>query len=146
MSYLKAGGVERLQLPSDPQYWVEMKLRASYGDKLAAQQSMFSSVDLAAAAAANGGGMPTALETAGYFRCILARLITKWNLTDHEDQPLPITEETIGWLEDEDGEFLQQAARSRLAGRPKAAELPFVKASSQLLRATELEAPKRRRR
>jgi hypothetical protein len=133
LSYLKAHGSERLTLPSDPEFWVEMKLKGTYGDKLAAQQAIMKGVDIVAVANAvesgNGTGAVTEVESAAFFQVVLLRLITAWNLTDLDGQELPITGETIGLLDDEDGEFLQREARKRLAGRPKAAAVPLGKRS-----------------
>src|SRR5262245_55267459 len=122
MPYLKASEVDRLTLPSDPDYWVEMKRTASYGDKLAAQEAMLrvSHVDLDAVPGEKvhlvqggseaGRGVLTETETGAYFRTLLVRLITAWNLTDGGDRPLPVDEASVELLDSADGEFLQAAA------------------------------------
>jgi hypothetical protein len=146
LTYLKTVATDRLMLPSDPEYWVEMRQKVTYGAKLAAQQSMMGSVDLRSFdPGASNGAAVTALETAAYFARLLVAMVADWNLTDLDGNKLDVTEASIKLLEDEDGEFLQTEVRKRLAGRPKERELPLGKPSSQLARALELETPKRKR-
>lgn len=132
MPYLKAQASDRLTLPSDPEFWVEMKRRPAYADTLAAQQSVIGEIDLAQVASGNGHapGFMFTPEMATYTRTLLLRLITAWNLTDMEDRPLEITRENLEQLEYQDGEFLAWQAMARLKGRPEAAAVPFGKQSS----------------
>ena len=131
MTYFKASGVERLTLPSDSDYWVEMKNKLSYGDRLAAQEAM-----IKVSASPNGldseeQQVVTELETGTYFTTLLCRSIVRWNIDDEDGRVLDVTEEAIARLDDEDGEFLLAQARKRLKTRPKAAELPFGQRSPQ---------------
>lgn len=142
MPYKKRGAPSRLNLPSDPDYWVVMKARPSFGDKSAAQSAM---VDITQVAdektvpkakrkklvvdKATGAGVLTEVETQAYFSTLLSRLIIEWNLTDERDKVLPITVEAIDELEPEDGDFLVKEAQERLKGRPVTEEGPFEKPS-----------------
>jgi glutaredoxin 2 len=133
--YIRKERTTRLSLPSDADYWVEMKDRASYGDKLAAQNSMLqvSQVDLALVEKAHmveadiesGRGVLTEIEVDAFFKTLLRRLITDWNLDAEDGRIVPITLDAIEHLDSEDGEFLMTAARRRLSGRRAADERPF---------------------
>jgi len=134
MSYLKATATERLQLPSDPDYWVEMKLKASHGDASHAQRAMaqVTSVDLMAVDPRKAAqvvpdedkerGVLTEIDIAAYSHALLERLIVDWNLTDLDERKLPITAASMELLDQEDGEYLSKEARKRLKRRKG----PFV--------------------
>lgn len=137
MPYIRKERTDRLSLPSDANYWVELKDRASYGDKMAAQKAMLqiSQVDLAMvppekahmveADIESGRGVLTEIEIDAFFKTLLYRLIVAWNLDAEDGQIVPITPQAIEHLESEDGEFLMTAARRRLNGRRPADERPF---------------------
>jgi hypothetical protein len=141
MPQLKSSGTDRLILPSDPEAWVEMKSKASWGDKTAAQNAMMkiSQVDLAQVDPAkahlieadmeSGRGVLTEIETGAFFGTLLERLIVAWNFTDENDHPLPVSIENLEMLEAEDGDFLMAEARKRLGQRPKVIEGPFERRS-----------------
>jgi hypothetical protein len=141
MAYLKTQGVDRLTLPSDPEYWVELKAKATYGDTIAAYRAMFNTniVDLRnvpedkiAKVQANPGdttGIITESELDTYYKILISRLIVNWNLTDENERPLPINPETIELLDPEDGSFLQKEAQKRIQGRSAEAEGPLGKPS-----------------
>lgn len=115
MPYLKSSAAEtdRLTLPSDGDYWVDMKKRAAYGDSLAAQSAMVK-------IETNGNGQAKVSEpdSAASVRTLVARLIVDWNLDDEQGQKLPITPETIELLDSRDGNFLAEEANKRVGGRP----------------------------
>jgi hypothetical protein len=138
MPYLKAAEVERLTLPSDPEYWVELKCTATYADRKAAQTAMLemAPVDVANLTPdearlvtnvdqASGRGVLTRVQVAAYDATLLLRLLVRWNLTDENGQELPITQDSINRLAGEDGEFLEIEARKRLRGRTQEQEGPF---------------------
>ena len=144
MPYQKAdrAGTTRLTLPSDPDYWVEMKNRPGFGDKGAADGAVMQITQVSDANKvpkakrsnlvvdkASGQGVLTEFEMQAYYTTLLTRLIVSWNLTDLYDKVLPINAETIDELEPQDGDFLVAEARKRLAGRPKEQEAPFEKPS-----------------
>jgi hypothetical protein len=138
MPYIKQAGTDRLTLPSAPDYYVLMKSKATYADKLASQKAMMqvSQVDLATLDPAkahlveadmeSGRGVLTEIEIDAFFKTLLERLIVSWNIDGEDGEVLPITQETIGQLDPDDGDFLTAAARKRLGGRPSAADRPFV--------------------
>jgi hypothetical protein len=155
MPYVRNTGHQRLKLPSDPEYWVEMKDQAREGDAEAAQAAMMEvTVDLVEAARSvadgNGNGVasmkPSKVEMGAYNKTLALRLITAWNLTDERDEPLPIDLEGWDWIDPEDAKFLKEEAQKRLRRRPPAEQRPFENPSSQLLRVTELPTGKRTRR
>jgi len=133
MPQLRGPGVDRLVLPSDPQAWVDMKLRASYGDRTAAQEAMVNvSVRQAGANGrsqgrrnqmvtidqGSGQQLLTEFETQAYFLTLLQRLIVDWNFTDEFGAPLPINRANLELLDAEDGDFLEAEAKARIGGRP----------------------------
>lgn len=141
MPQLRDHGTDRLVLPSDPSAWVDMKRRASYGDKSAAQDSMMkiTHVDAAklngkrrdqAVIVDGGRAMLTEFETAAYMMTLLERLIVAWNFTDELGHTLPIVRANLERLDDEDGEFLQAEARARIGGRPTDQQVPSSTPSS----------------
>lgn len=143
MPYIRKERTDTVQLPSNPDYHVEMKDRASYGDKMAAQRAMLqiSQVDLAMvppekahmveADIESGRGVLTEIEIDAFFKTLLHRLIVSWNLDAEDGQIVPITPQAIEMLESEDGEFLMTHARRRLNGRRPADERPFDGPSPQ---------------
>lgn len=121
--------VERLHLPSDPAYWVDMKTKATRGDRLAAQEAMFKvknvklrnltpeemeQVETDPEDPTAQRGMLTQYRTKAYFDMWMVRLIVEWNLDDEAGNILPITAEVLDGLEAEDDEFLQEAAKKRM--------------------------------
>lgn len=137
MPYLMKSESDRIALPSDPAYWVEMRRTARYGDKLAGQRAMLqvTQVNLAMVDPAkahmveadpeSGRGVLTEIEVDAFYSAILERLITAWNLDGEDGELLPITVDNIKQLNPDDGDFLAAAARKRLGGRPATAEAPF---------------------
>lgn len=146
MPQLRAPGVDRLSLPSDPEAWVDMKQRASYGDRSAAQEAMVNvSIRQAGGhgrsngrkrnqmvfAAEGGQEVLNEFETQAYMATLLCRLITDWNMTDERGEPLAITRANLELLDAVDGEFLEQEARVRMGGRPADQQGPSKTPSSQ---------------
>jgi hypothetical protein len=122
MGYLSANTNEtdRLELPSDPQFYVLMKVRPSYGDKLAAQ-----SATVTMQTGPNGASATAEVNTAAYVRTLITRLVVEWNLTDADEQPLPITVDMIERLHPEDGDFLATEATKRVGERDEVQAGPF---------------------
>lgn len=123
MPYIKAGTGEtdRLTLPSDGEFWVAMKRRATYGDQLAAQASV---VKLES----NGNGTVATepnLDTSAYVRTLVSRLVVDWNLDDEQGQKLPISPETVEMLDPRDGDFLASEANKRVGERTDDKQGPF---------------------
>lgn len=137
MPYVGVVKTDRLVLPSNPDYWVEMKARPTYGDRQAAQKAMLrvSQVDLASvppekmasveADPESGRGVLTEIEVNAFFETYLTHLITDWNLDLANGERLPITTASLALLDDQDGDFLMAQARLRLAKRPRVVEGPF---------------------
>ena len=117
MAYLNTPEVDELQLPSDPAFVVKMKRRASFGDQRHAQSAMLR---------INGQtGQVSDPEWGAYIGALLPRLIVEWNLTDENDQPLPITATSIDQLDPEDGRFLTVEATKRTGQAGAASSGPF---------------------
>jgi len=134
MGYLKTPGSDQLTLPSDPAYWVRMKQRASWGDSSAAQSAMVKLAPTQGGTNGNGAAPMEVLnevELKAYLHTLVVRLVVDWNLTDDQDRPLPISLETVGQLNPEDGDFLALEAQKRLGGRPAAQQVPFENPSGQ---------------
>lgn len=157
MPQLRAPGVDRLTLPSDPEAWVEMKTFATFGDKTAAQEAMVNvtAMQPGMPSARNGrkgkkgqmvlsgGGQQflTEYEVSAYFMALLERVIVNWNFTDEHGNALPITREHLEMLDAVDGEFLHDEAERRLGGRPADQQGPS-KTPSSLLSPAVAASPK----
>lgn len=117
MGYQKPNEVDELSLPSDPSFVVKMKRRASFGDQRAAQSAMIK---------VNGQtGQVSDVEWTAYVGALLPRLIVSWNVTDENDQLLPINAATIDNLDAEDGTFLTNEAVKRTGQGGVAQSGPF---------------------
>jgi hypothetical protein len=140
MPRLRAPGTERLALPSDPEAWVEMKMRATFGDVSHAQKATLE-ITTEDARQINGARRGRAIvqgplaitpdfDGGAYLPALLERMIVAWNYTDDLDQPLPITRANLALLDAEDAEFLQAEAQRRAGGRPQDQQDPSRKPSS----------------
>lgn len=87
MGYLKEVQTQKIKLPSNPEYWVEVKVDARYGD-------------IMRAGAVKKDGTPDMIASS---QGVLLQMITDWNLTDEKDEKLEITLENIYKLEPKDG-------------------------------------------
>ena len=121
MSYLKASEVDTLTLPSDSAYFVKMRRRIKWGAISKAQSAMLK-VDV-------GSAQLTDVEMGAGMNYLIAGAVVEWNLTDANEQVLPITPESIDELEPEDGQFLMLEASKRMAVRKPEAEAPFASPS-----------------
>lgn len=122
MPYLKSGqnATDRLRMPSDSGYWVDMKRHAEYGDQLTAQAAM-----MKIEANGNGQAIVSDPDTAASVRMLIANLVVDWNLDDENGQKLPITPQIIDKLDPRDGDFLATEANKRVGGRPDEKQIPF---------------------
>src|SRR5437899_1577801 len=104
MGYLKIVESEQLSLPSNPDYWVKMKSKASYADTSAAQAAMLKIVPegrkVEVALKQGNGAIPpgvtsesvlTEIEMDAYLHTLIARMVIEWNLTDEKERPLSIS-------------------------------------------------------
>lgn len=130
MAYLKAGTVTRVTLPSNSEYWVELKSKLSYGDALAAQKALLN-IEAVEQLDTEERDMVTKLESDTYFTTLLLRAIVRWNLDDEDGSTWEITAENIARLENEDGQELIRHARELMRRRPRAQEIPFDRRSRQ---------------
>lgn len=132
MSYQKDPETDQLHLPSDGQWWVKMKRKATFGDEEAAKGSM-----IKISAAVPNGHQPTKedvisqTEVAAFSVMLISRLVVEWNLTDQKEAILPITPANVALLDAEDGNFLDDEAMKRIGRRPAAEQPPFKKPSGQ---------------
>lgn len=130
MAYLKSAGVTRVTLPSNPEYWVELKSKLSYGDALAAQKALLN-VEAVEQLDTDEHDVVTKLESDTYFTTLLLRAIVRWNLDDEDGSTWEVTAENIARLENEDGQELIRHARELMRRRPKAKEIPFDQRSRE---------------
>lgn len=142
MGYYKPAATDLLKLPTNPDYWVQMKRRATWGDDQAANAAM---VNMSIEITGNGSAPApiSEMELAAHGRTLVRRLVVEWNLTDENDKPVAITDEALDLLEAEDGQFLLAEAQKRLKVRPKEQESPFETRSSQGSGGTRSSTPKR---
>jgi len=150
MPYVKTGAT-RHNLPTDPQYWVELRDHGRAGDRRVASEA--STVRYVAALneispedwhyvvdRTDDGerGLVVRRNVEEYNRQLMAQRIVRWNLTDENDQPLPVTPESMDLLEPEDWDFLWVKIE---AGRPKEEEGPFVEPSNPSSEESEQTTP-----
>ena len=86
MGYFKEQKVERIALPTNPEYWVDVVDDLKYGDI-----KKWMNVDTT--------GKPEFTTTGDRF---LISVIKAWNLDDEQGNILPITLESINQLEQDD--------------------------------------------
>lgn len=141
MPYLRDQPTDRLTLPSNPSYWVEMKQRASYGDVSAAQKATLE-ITTSDVRQLNGARRSRAIvqgavaitpdfDGGAYLPALISRLVVRWNLDGPGGELLDITPENVKLLDGEDGEFLQQEAQRRAGGREPDQQDPSRKLSSE---------------
>ena len=141
MPYRRGSEPERLPLPSNPEYWVDMKRRPTRGDRMAAQDALISVVNIDTRGLTaeemrrierdpddqdTTRGLLTDYRYKAYLDTWLLRLISAWNIDRsildpaYEGEEIaPITQAAIDALDDEDGQFLLHHARKRMkANRP----------------------------
>lgn len=132
MGYLSSPETDRLPLPSNNEYFVLMKRKATFGDGEAAKGSM-----IKISQAAPNGHTPTAAdmvteaEISAYNTVLISRLVVEWNITDQAERVVPITPAMVELLEPEDGDFLAAEAMKRLGRRPESEQAPFGKRSGR---------------
>jgi hypothetical protein len=126
MAYLKPVETDEVRLPSDPAtYFVRLKKRATYGDQLAGQSAMLQFDP-------SNPGAPSRMDWSSYIRALAVSLIVEWNLTDENDQLLPVSAASLDRLSAEDGEFLAAAITERAKTRAVEQERPFALPLSKL--------------
>lgn len=140
MSYVKAG-TTRYTLPSDPEFWVELRERSRAGDRRAANEA--STVRYLAPLneirpedwhyvvdRTDDGekGLVVKRNIDEYNRVLMARRIVAWNLTGEDGEQLPVTPDTVDLLEVEDWDFLWAKLDAEV--RPKEQEGPFDEPSN----------------
>src|SRR6266571_8968234 len=99
MPYLSAAETDQLSLPSNAEFWVKMKRRASYGDGEAAKGAIVK-ISRTAPVAKNGrqaqaGAVVTEAEVSAYNTMLTSRVVVEWNLTDSTDHVMAITPENV---------------------------------------------------
>lgn len=125
MGYLKPRELEELPLPSDPSYKVWVKRRPTWGDKALVRANFLKPMIGA------DGEMGADMDMYEYWMRMTVAMIDHWNLTDEDDQPLPVTAESLAQLYPEDGDFLRAQAEERMsAKRPESEEAPLGSTST----------------
>lgn len=159
MPYVKPQDTDLLKLPSDPDYWVRMRKHIGWSTRIDSQDSMLRltvsssgedeeerpnrAARRQSKKNGNGAAAPATQQVVGrsewaaYIKTLIIGCITEWNLTDENDVLLPIAEESLAYLEDEDGEFLSDEAQKRSEMRAKKKQGPFGPPSPQPLSTTK---------
>ncbi len=118
MPYIKPTESDEISLPSDPAYKIRLKKRSTFGDQLAVQRAM-SKIEGGAVVGIDGGWVDG-------LHSLAVAMIVSWNLTDENDQPLPITPASLALLSPEDGAFLIAEVTKRSQTRAVEQERPFA--------------------
>jgi hypothetical protein len=105
MGYVKASTTTRYTLPSDSNYYVELKDRIFYGDLKAASRS---------AIKIGPGGKPEVDNEAMTDNLMLA-YIAGWSIDDDAGNVLPLTPASLNSLVDEDANFLSEIIGNKRA-------------------------------
>lgn len=121
MSYLKTVAIDTLPLPSNPDFHVRMRARATWGIERKIQEAMVSVDEIQP-----GSPITPRMKVEGAATTLMLALLVDWNLTDENDQPLPLTAENLDELAPEDGQFIAAEAGKRLALRGVAQEKLFA--------------------
>jgi hypothetical protein len=117
---------DTLTLPSNADFNVTVKRRIKGGDHSDAMRLALEAAD---------SSIPSRMQTFG--RSLLGVAIISWNLTDENEQPVPVSDQAIGELERVDYEFLSAEVGKRAALRTEEAEAPFVSGSGSTSKATK---------
>ena len=100
MSYFTENEVKRIDLPSNPAYWVEVKTNLKYAD---AKNFMALSKD-------------GKVEQVAALDAFLKSVIVNWNLDDGDQKVAPIDDEHINQLEQKDAVAIIETAGQAVAG------------------------------
>ena len=128
MAQVRPIETDTLTCPSEDGIEVVMKRRASFGDSRRAQSAALKVIPIDPANPASQG--VAEIEFGPYLSSLLCSLIVSWNLTDANNQPLPVTPANLDLLSAEDGQFLGAEATRRAGVRGASQEAPFGKPSS----------------
>jgi hypothetical protein len=127
MSYTQKEKTDKLELPSNKAYWVELKAKTNYGDSLEGSSDFLNMEPNL-----ETGEVKTKLDLASYTKYRILTCIVDWNLDDEEGNVLPLSVESINLLDGVDGKFLAKEAEARLGERPEKKEVPFEKGSGNV--------------
>lgn len=126
MAYLKPQQVDVLPFPSNPDYTVTLKRRASFGDTEKASGGMLQ-VDVTP----DLKSFTPKVDSSAYIKSLIVSMVVSWTATDEDDTLLPITEASLYKLDPIDGKFLIDEVSKRSQTRPEELERPFEKPSLQ---------------
>jgi len=127
MAYHKHAN-RRHELPSDPNYWVELR-RLSLIDAQEINRDYMGDVKVTVGSKVNQIPMRDMNGAAGVL-AILRAVVARWNIDDENGGTLPINDATLKELEPEDLEFIVHTAV-----KGTALELTFGKASINVVEA-----------
>src|SRR5579859_8103229 len=131
MSYIKTA-TERLNLPSDPTYWVEFKKRLTFGDRVVISRALQDAV-YESTGESKTAMFRAAVKLRADDLALLPLVIVAWNVDDESGAILPIDAETVKHLADEDAQLIidrvnelnpRRSAEERLAFRNAGVEHP----------------------
>ena len=129
MGYLKTIPIDTLQLPSNPEFHVRMRARGFFGVSREAQAAMIQAdgVDPQTNQAITRSEWGDYVKTLllGNPRKGVPGLLVDWDLTDENDQPLPLNAIGLDKIDPIDGQFLTDEANKRNQLRGKVAEANF---------------------
>lgn len=98
MSYVKKAAAQKITLPSDKHYHVLWKPKVTYG---ALKEARTQAIQI------DSDGTPH-FDANIYAELSLLAHIDSWNLDDEDGQPLPLTLESVGLLDNEDVSLLNE--------------------------------------
>lgn len=93
MPYVKTIKAEKIVLASDPHYFIMWRPKVRYGDMKQATSK---------AVTVDARNQQADFDAAAYTEYAVLAHIESWNLDDEKGEPLPLTAEALGQLEEDD--------------------------------------------
>lgn len=118
MPILKARETKKINLVTDPEAWVEVFTKQTYGDYLKIQKAMLGQgMDMAEETKKNAKPSVKA-DISAFMLATLETMVVGWNYTDESNNVLPLTQANLLLLDKEDGLTIFNAV-SEDAGLPQ---------------------------
>ena len=99
---------ERITLPSNPDYWVEIRKRLTHADQMACNEAIN---EFLAEMAGQEVSIRGKLHITADEPILLSRMIVAWNLDDESGKVLPINTETVKELSITDSDAIIRRIR-----------------------------------
>ncbi len=118
-----AGGGTRIEVA--PGWWVEIKRALTVADVTEAQQALTTTPRMVTRPGEAGGEVAMAMDYASYREVLVTRALLAWNLTDEQDQVLPLTRESVRRLPVEVFELIYERVEPLARRRPPEEQAAF---------------------